>query len=163
MPVYPELGDSGDPPNGNRWLMLGENSKYAYIVGFLEGIFLGHCFTTWGLPRSEPNDPAYLNSTKSYNDHWNRFVAKVTYRQFFDGLNKFYADHRNRRIEIQNSMWIVMSDISGQPSGTMESMIEAWRRKAVREAPPEPTPEPDPTPKPEPMPETELKRKAAHG
>jgi hypothetical protein len=87
----------------------------------------------------------------------------VTYRQFFDGLNKFYADHRNRRIEIQNSMWIVMSDISGRPSGIMESMIEAWRRKAVREAPPEPTPEPDPTPKPEPMPEPELKRKAARG
>ena len=30
-------GDSNDPPNGNRWLTLDENSKYAYIVGFLEG------------------------------------------------------------------------------------------------------------------------------
>jgi hypothetical protein len=148
MPEYPALGDSADSPNGNRWLMLKENSKYAYIVGFLQGMFQGHCFTTWGLPHSQENDPAYLNATKSYNDHWNRFVAKVAYRQFFDGLDKLYADHRNRKIEIQNGMWIVMNEISGQPSGTMESMIEAWRRKATREA----APEPDPTPAPDPVP-----------
>jgi hypothetical protein len=63
-------------------------------------------------------------------------------------LDKLYADHRNRKIEIQNGVWIVMNEISGQPGGTMESMIEAWRRKASREAPPEadPTPERDPIP-----------------
>jgi|HubBroStandDraft_1064217.scaffolds.fasta_scaffold02661_13 hypothetical protein len=39
----------------------------------------------------------------------------------------------------------------------MESIIEAWQGKAVRETPPEPIPEPDPAP------EVELKRKAAQG
>jgi hypothetical protein len=72
----------------------------------------------------------------------------VAYRQFFDGLNKLYADNRNRKIEIQNGMWIVMNEISGQPVGTMESMIEAWRRKAAREV----APEPDPTPERDPIP-----------
>jgi hypothetical protein len=27
---------------------MNDGSKYAYIVGFLEGMFQGHCFTTWG-------------------------------------------------------------------------------------------------------------------
>jgi hypothetical protein len=131
--VRPEQGESGNSRNGNKWLTLDENTKYAYIVGFLEGMFQGHCFTTWGMPGSEPNDPGYLHATKSYTDHWNRFAANVTYQQFLDGLDKLYADHRNRKIEIQNGMWIVMSEISGQPGPSMESMIEVWRRKAAGE------------------------------
>lgn len=35
--------ESSNLPDGHRWLSLDENSKYAYIVGFLEGMFLGHC------------------------------------------------------------------------------------------------------------------------
>jgi hypothetical protein len=124
MPSHPEPSDG--PPNGNQWTTLDDNCKYAYICGFLEGLFQGHCFTTWGLSGAEAEDSDWANATKSYNDHWNQFVAKVTYRQFLDGLDNLYADHRNRKIAIQNGMWIVMSKISGQPSGTMELMVEAW-------------------------------------
>jgi hypothetical protein len=127
------LGDTSDPPNGHRWLMLEENSKCAYIVGFLEGMFQGHCFTTWGLPGSQLNDPAYISATKSYDDHWDRFVAQATFREFLHGLDNFYADPRNRPIKIQNGMWIVMNEISGQTPGMMLSMIEAWRQKAAEE------------------------------
>lgn len=123
--------DGDGPPNGNVWLTLHENSKYAYIVGFLEGMFQGHCFTTWGLPDSQENDSAWLDATKSYDFHRKRFVAGVTYQQFFDGLNELYADYRNRKIAIQNGMWIVMNAISGCPEETMKSMIEAWRQKAA--------------------------------
>jgi hypothetical protein len=134
MPLHLPLGDSSDPPNGHRWLTLDEHSKYAYIVGFLEGMFQGHCFTTWGLPGGQENDSAWASATKSYNDHWNRFVSGVTYREFFCGLDNLYADPGNRQIEIQNGMWIVMNELSGQSSGTMHSMIEAWRRKAAGKA-----------------------------
>ncbi len=134
MPLHLALGDTSDPPNGHRWLMLEENAKYAYIVGFLEGMFQGHCFTTWGLPGSQRDDPAYLNATKSYDDHWNRFVARTTFREFLHGLDNFYADPENRLIKIQNGMWIVMNDVSGQTRGTMHSMIEAWRQKAAGES-----------------------------
>ena len=122
-----------NPPNGHRWIILDENSKYAYIVGYLEGMFQGHCFTTWGLPGSDVNDPSYLNATKSSDDHWNRFVAHVSYQKFLTGMDKLYADHKNREIRIQNGMWIVMNEISLQPGETMESMIEAWRQKAPGE------------------------------
>jgi hypothetical protein len=127
--LHPE--PNGDPPNGNQWLILDENSKYAYIVGFLEGMFQGHCFTTWSLPGGQENASAWANATKSYHDHWNRFVAMVTYQQFFDGLDNLYADYRNRKIEIQNGMWIVMNAISGCPEETMKSMIEASRQKVA--------------------------------
>ena len=129
MPMYPQPSDG--PPNGNRWITLDEDSKYAYIVGFIEGMFQGHCFTTWGLPGTQENDPAYENATKSYDDHWKQFVSKTTYQQFFEGLNTFYADYRNRKIEIRNGMWIVMNEISGGSEEAMKRMIEAWRQKAA--------------------------------
>ena len=116
--------------DGNKWLLMGENSKYSYIVGFLEGMFLGHCFTTWGLPGDQMVGSAWASATDSYNEHWNRFVGDVAYRQFFDGLDKLYSDYRNRKIRIKNGMWIVMSEISGQPAPIMETMIEEWRREA---------------------------------
>ncbi len=134
---WPEIQNNtggGNPLDGYRWLTLDGNSKYAYIFGFFEGMFRGHSFTTWGLPGGEKDDPSYVNAIKSYNDYWRRFVEGVTYRQFFDGLDKLYADETNRKIEIQNGMWIVMSEISGQPAAIMQSMIEAWRRKAARES-----------------------------
>jgi hypothetical protein len=130
MPLHPPpLGDSNNRPNGNRWLTLDENSKYAYIVGFLEGLFQGHCFTTWGLPGGQANDPSYENAVASYKDHWNRFVARTTFRQFFCGLDNFYAETKNRNIEIRSAMWIVMNEIAGLPPGPMHAMIEAWRQK----------------------------------
>ena len=95
----------------------------------------GHCFTTWNLPNQD-KDPAWAHAPrKSYEDQLEpiRFRG-ITYKQFLDGLDKLFADHRNRKIAVQNGMWIVMSEICGQPSGTRESMIEAWRQKAAEES-----------------------------
>ena len=125
--------DNVGGPNGEKWLTLDEGEKYAYIVGFLEGMYQGHCFTTWGLPGTEPNDPAYDNATKSYTEHWNRYVLGIKYQDFFDGLNKLYADARNRKIKIQNGMYIVMAQHPEPEGVSMESMIDAWRRKAAGE------------------------------
>ena len=66
--------DDGGHPDGLQWLMLGEEAKFAYVLGFVEGLFRGHCFTTWGLPDSESNAD-YLHATRSFNEHWTRFVS----------------------------------------------------------------------------------------
>jgi hypothetical protein len=89
--------DEGKSPDGNKWIGLEENTKYGYIVGYVEGMFQGHCFTTWGLPGGEkPPEGAWDHATRSFDNHWKRFVPRVTYQQFFDGLNKLYSDHQNR-------------------------------------------------------------------
>jgi hypothetical protein len=75
--------ESSNRPDGHRWLSLDENSKYAYIVGFLEGMFLGHCFTTWGLPGSMTGDAPYQHATDSYNEHVKPLVSNTVYRDFF--------------------------------------------------------------------------------
>jgi hypothetical protein len=124
-----EQNESSDLPDGHRWLSLDENSKYAYIVGFLEGMFLGHCFTTWGLSGGMTGDAPYRHATDSYNEHWKRLVSNTVYRNFFEGLDALYADADNRKIAVRDGMWIVMNKVSGKSEMIMKSMIEAFREK----------------------------------
>lgn len=119
----------GGHPDGLNWLTLDESAKYAYVCGFVEGLFEGHCFTTWGLPGGEPINSAYVDATRSFDDHWSRFVANRGYKQFVEGLDKLYADERNSKIEMQHGLWIVMNILSGIPDMNLEMMIEAWRQK----------------------------------
>jgi hypothetical protein len=81
--------DDGGHPDGLNWLTLDESGKNAYICGFIEGVFQGHCFTTWGLPGERPDDPSYVNATRSFNDHWDQFITNTTYRLFLEGLDRF--------------------------------------------------------------------------
>jgi hypothetical protein len=124
--------DDGERPDGLNWLTLDESGKNAYICGFIEGLFQGHCFTTWGLPGQQRDDPSYVNATRSFNDHWNQFVANATYRQFLERLDRFYSEERNSKIEIQHGMWIVMNEIAGMSRTNLETMIDAWRQKDAK-------------------------------
>ena len=121
--------DDGGRPDGLNWLMLDEGAKSAYVCGFVEGLFRGHCFTTWGLPGSETNDPGFLNASKSFDENWNRYVANRRYKQFVEGLDRLYSDDRNSKIEMQHGLWIVMNIISGIPNANLDTMVEAWRQK----------------------------------
>ena len=121
--------DDGGQPDGLNWITLDERGKNAYVCGYIEGLFQGHCFTTWGLPGKAPNDASYLSATRSFNEHWDRFIAKAGYRQFLEGLDRFYAEERNSKIEIQHAMWVVMNEIAGVPEANLEAMTDAWRQK----------------------------------
>ena len=129
-----EKNEFSNSPDGHRWLTLEENSKYGYVVGFLEGMFLGHCFTTWGLPGGVTDEGPYRYATDSFNEYWKRLVSKTVYRSFFEGLDELYADADNRKIAIRDGMWIVMNRVSGKSDAIMKSMIEAFREKELQDA-----------------------------
>jgi hypothetical protein len=83
--------DDGGQPDGLHWMMLDEDAKYSYVRGFVEGLFQGHCFTTWGAPGLESKDPRHSGAIRSFDFHWDKFLAKQTYGKFVEGLNKFYV------------------------------------------------------------------------
>jgi hypothetical protein len=57
------------------------------VLGFVEGLFQGHCFTTCALPSSESNDD-YVHATHSFEGQWNKFVAKLKYSEFVEELRR---------------------------------------------------------------------------
>jgi hypothetical protein len=113
-------------PDGNRWRTLDDGSKLAYVVGFLDGMYLGHCITLWDLP-SQDDDPCWSNATKSYSKNRRRLVNQNTYQDFVDGLDKLYSDDRNRKIAIHNGMQVVMNLSTDASDEAKEQMLEAWR------------------------------------
>jgi hypothetical protein len=121
--------DDGGQPDGLNWLVLDGPAKYAYVCGFVAGLFQGHCFTTWSLPGGGSNDSVYVSATQSFDGHWKRFVAEASYDQFVQGLDKFYSDERNSKIEIHHGLWVVMNILSGISEESLAIMIDSWRHK----------------------------------
>jgi len=119
--------------SGNSWIQLDSGAKIAFVYGYIEGLFQGHCFSTWELPATDhesESDPHFL-VTRSYGFHRRKFFQNVTYQQFVDGLDELYSDFKNRGIILFDGMWIVMNLIAGTPSERMSPMIEQCRRNAV--------------------------------
>lgn len=123
----PDSNNTNTQPNGDVWVTLDFETKVAYVAGFLQGMFLGHCFTTWGLPGAQENDSALQNATRSYTENWDKFVLNRSYLQFIEGLDELYSDDRNRLIRFENGMWIVMNEICGTSKERTRVMIESFR------------------------------------
>jgi len=47
-----------------------------------------------------------------------------------DGLDNFYGDYRNRKILVQDAVWLVLNNVAGTPN--VEQMIQNWRRSASK-------------------------------
>jgi hypothetical protein len=83
--------DDGGQPDGLHGLTLDEAAEHSYVCGFVAGLFQGHCFTTWGAPGFESNNTCQSRGIRSFDFHWDKFVAKQTYGKFVEGLDKFLA------------------------------------------------------------------------
>jgi len=58
----------------------------------------------------------------------NKYLKNVTNSQLADGVDKFYSDYRNRRIMVNDAVWLVLNEISGKSDADMKKMIENWRK-----------------------------------
>jgi hypothetical protein len=124
-PVWAE----NDRRDGNFWLSLDAPAKLAYLVGFYDGMLLGKDFSYWGLEKAAISVVGTQTVT-SFNNMTAKYMANVTTRQLADGLDAFYSEFRNRKILINNAVWLVANQIAGTPKATVDQMIETFRRNA---------------------------------
>lgn len=118
--------------DGNWWLTLTKSSKLDYIVGYFDGMLLGKNFCVWGINDSDNTDNCDYKSISSFNDYYRKYFSEVTNFQIADGLDEFYSDYRNRRIEILGGIWLVVNGIAGTPKDELDAMIESWRKYAIQ-------------------------------
>jgi hypothetical protein len=90
-------------------------------------MFMGHCFSTWGLRR----EGAWEEATASYDSNWRKFVSKITYQKLVEGLDRLYSDEINRPLTIKDGLWIVFNEIAGKSKPELQSMLEASREIAA--------------------------------
>jgi hypothetical protein len=116
--------------DGNFWLSLDAPAKLAYLVGFYDGMLLGKDFSYLGLEKAAIAEVGTQTVT-SFNNMMAKYMANVTTRQLADGLDAVYnSDFRNRKILINNAVWLVANQIAGTPKANVDQMIETFRRNA---------------------------------
>jgi hypothetical protein len=116
--------------DGNWWRDLTKVERLTYVTGFFDGMNLGNEFSYWGIVDKDKQDSAAGKAVASYGDYGDKYLKHVTNSQVADGLDTFFSDYRNRRIETSNAVWLVLNEISGTSDAEMQRMIESWRKNA---------------------------------
>lgn len=118
------------PRNGNWWRLLDRTTKLDYVTGMFDGIILGNEFSIWRYPPEAGKTTVSAEAVNSFNSYTSKYLRNVTSSQLADGLDVFYSNFRNRGLNIQNAVWLVLNEISGKPHTEMEKLIEAFRANA---------------------------------
>jgi len=114
--------------DGNWWRTIDASAKYAYMVGFFDGLVLGEKFSYWG--KDGKVDTAYAGKVEESFEKYYSSMKNITNVQFTDGIDTFYNDYRNRRIDISSAVWIVINTIAGKTDKEIQSMTENFRKYA---------------------------------
>ena len=121
---------AADQRDGNWWRQQGYGVQLAYVTGFFDGMELGKNFSCWNFI-NDPSKKRCLEAViNSFYEYLHKYFSNITNDQIVDGLNAFYEDFRNRKIRLDNGVWIVVNEIAGKSEKEMKKMIENWRRNA---------------------------------
>lgn len=112
--------------DGNYWQTQSQLAKVSYMTGFFDGMELGHNFSVWKNTNSHPESAAL--AVESFGEYLTKYFSNVTAGQTVAGLDVLYADFQNRRIPLENAVWLVVNQIAGTP--TVNEMILSFRRLA---------------------------------
>src|SRR5690348_14810349 len=106
LSARPSVSEDGRR-DGNLWQTVPTvELKVFYIGGFLDGIVLGSQFTMWKSLKT--NNGCLAESYNSIGEYSRRYLANVTAKQIVDGLDRLYADYRNRKILVYDGVWLAL-------------------------------------------------------
>lgn len=131
-------GDENPRRDGNWWRQTDKNTRYSFVLGYFDGMELGLSFACWKYSSPpEKNSQEFNNCINltypSFQEFQTKYFSKVTNGQMADGLDRFYADFKNRSILVQDALWIVAREIAGIPKGQLNEMILNYRKNASNE------------------------------
>ena len=104
--------------------------KYGYTIGFMDGMTFGRDVSIWKSLPDKSEDECRDSVQESFKSYFEKYFLNVTNTQLADGLDEFYKDYRNRKIQVDGAIWLVVNAIAGTPKEELEKMTESWRRNA---------------------------------
>jgi hypothetical protein len=125
--------------DGSWWNRLDRSFKLGYVSGFAQGherAAMAHitaCMGIWMF--GEPVKTAYTR------EQWQKLCFPtsdfdgVRMGQFLDGVDSFYRDYRNQKIDISSAMEYVRDEIKGKPQAELDDSLSKLRKVAAGENP----------------------------
>lgn len=96
-------------------------SRLSFVTGALAGQQIAARIVKRWLERSADRDPSVLGAL------FHRYQPGLEGTQVVDGVNEFYADFRNRRIRIDDAIWIVLQEIAGDDESAIADQVKSLR------------------------------------
>ncbi len=126
------FSQDSDRRDGNWWRSQSRPAQVNYMVGFFDGMELGHRFSYWSFANDRKAGESMKRVSASYVEYIDKYFNNPTSGQLVDGLDVFYADFRNRSILVHNAVWIVVNQVAGETQGRVDALIENWRRNSTK-------------------------------
>jgi hypothetical protein len=136
-PQPPQAAATGNIRDGNWWLQCDTEEKLYYTIGTMDGFWLSGIMTVWAPADrgSEGAAPSGSPTWKAMLSMHNKYFGTVTNNQLVNGIDEFYSDFKNRRIDTPNAIWVVLNQIAGTTPAALQAMVETLRRNASGVAP----------------------------
>ena len=130
-------GQTAEPHNGYWWLQLPYPMKVAWVEGFGDGSDVVGSFVTWACGKQASaglTTPAqYEWADKVCNNPAVKLFMhpNVTYGQVVEGLDHFYADYRNKNIDVSSAIPWVYGELRGAPQSFLDEYMRMMREQTV--------------------------------
>lgn len=119
---------STEGQDGNWWRSLQIEQKYHYLTGIFDGLDLAVTFLTM----DKRHDQKIVTEVSClYALNRQKYFKNVTYDQLIDGLDDFFSDFKNRGIETDNGIFIVLKMIRGDSEDEINTMVKNLRKFPV--------------------------------
>jgi len=114
--------------NGHWWQKLpGQEVKWGYLVGFFDGMGLGHRFSWWPLERDEKHSDCVPHVIDAWRSQVDQYLRNLDNQKLAAELDRFYTDPANKPIRVSNAVWIIANQLAGKPQAEVEEMIRDYR------------------------------------
>lgn len=97
-----------------------------------DGITVGRDFAVRSFTEKNPTDPVIVTILNGFSTTESRLMSNVTVGQVVAGLDDFYREYKNRRIETPYAVEVVLEGTAGMPKDKLETFIEQLRQLASK-------------------------------
>lgn len=118
--------------DGNWWMSKDARYKNIFVLGFFDGMELGNKFSYWPQIKDSTSDSCIEKTFESFHQYYSKYLDQVLNTQVSLGLDSLYSDFRNRRILINDGIWLVLNEISGLSKKEMDDLVINYRKSATK-------------------------------
>jgi hypothetical protein len=114
--------------NGQWWQKLpSQEVKWGYLVGFFDGMGLGHRLSWWPLEADEKASDCVPHVIDAYRAQMRFYLSKMDNHQLATELDGFYAEPKNKSIRLPDAVWVIANKLAGKPQAELDAMIQEYR------------------------------------
>jgi hypothetical protein len=119
--------------DGNWWVAESDLSRTMYVLGMFDGTTLGRDFAVRKFEEKQNLNVATTNMIlNAFTETEQRLMSHVTVGQVVAGLDDFYKDYKNRKIESVDAVYVVLEGAAGMPKNDLEGWVELLRQGASK-------------------------------